>query len=210
MPGKVGCGGGQALLAEGTAPARAPCSKPLQSAPRTSGGLLLVAGQRLLRTEAGRAGRAGYRELVLEVGLRPEGQVQGGCPPEKKGILPCFHLPKMPWLFLDLHQLVSDLQSIMTVSAFLRGWGWGGWAGRRQESLFSSFRSQNFILSQSPPRKAEGLVEDKPFRGQRHFSAGDSQEGSHGRVAQIAHCISLWPDDLCLSFGPLTLKGTTS
>lgn len=36
-------------------------------------GLLFVAGQRVLRTEAGRAVRAGYRELVQEEGLHPEG-----------------------------------------------------------------------------------------------------------------------------------------
>lgn len=97
--------------------------KTIRVCTKDLGGVLFVARQCLLRAEAGRAGRAGYRELVWEVGLHPEGQVQGGYPPEKKGILLCFHLPKMAWLFLDLHQLVSDLQSIMIVSAFLSVWG---------------------------------------------------------------------------------------
>lgn len=59
-------------------------------------GLLFVAGQHMLRTEAGRAARAGYRELVREGGLRPEGQEQQGRPPEKKGVLLCLHLPRTP------------------------------------------------------------------------------------------------------------------
>lgn len=72
-------------------------------------GLLFVAGQRVLRTEAGRTVRAGYRELVQKGGLHPEGQVQRGRPPEKKGVLPCSHLPRTLRLFPDSHQLVSDL-----------------------------------------------------------------------------------------------------